>query len=193
MMAIRFSLMLFNSKMSERHKAHELTCLEKEYKRIDNAFWSQFNEKASGIPGCPGEPTCLPGRRPAASCQVAAVVLGGHDGRLQILIPDARRPVPNGQEVLGIEGIPYQAIHWAMVPCHPTLILHILQSLHLRCCKGSALCSIFIGGWFYMFCKLCNFLYCDGAALCSMLTGSCSSHAVPGSCCIVVVSSALAL
>lgn len=64
------------------------------------------------------EPICLPGRRPAASCQVAAVVLGAHDGRLQILIPDARRPVPNGQEVLGVEGIPYQAVHWTMVACH---------------------------------------------------------------------------
>ena len=63
------------------------------------------------------EPTCLPGRRPAAPCQVAAVVLGGHDGRLQILIPDARRPVPDGQEVLGVERIPYQAVHGTMVPC----------------------------------------------------------------------------
>lgn len=43
--------------------------------------------------------------RPAAPCQVAAVVLGGHDGCLQVLIPDARRPVANGQEVLGVEGV----------------------------------------------------------------------------------------
>ena len=54
------------------------------------------------------------------------MVLRGHDGCLQILIPDARRPVPNGQEVLGVEGIPYQAVHRTMVTCHRnTDFLHL--------------------------------------------------------------------
>ncbi len=78
------------------------------------------------------EPTSLPGRRPPASCQVAAVVLGGHDRRLQILIPDARRPVTDGQEILGVEGIPYQAVHWTMVPCHCNTDSYTLQTMHLE-------------------------------------------------------------
>lgn len=56
-----------------------------------------------------------PGRGPAPARQVAVVVLGGHDGRLQVLVPDARRPVTNGQEVLGVEGVPHQAIHRPMM------------------------------------------------------------------------------
>lgn len=64
----------------------------------------------------------VPGRRPAASCQVAAVVLGGHDGRLQILIPDARCPVTDGQEVLGVEGISHQAINRTMMTCQACII-----------------------------------------------------------------------
>jgi len=66
------------------------------------------------------------------------VVLGGHDGRLQILIPDARCPVPNGQEVLGVEGIPYQAVHWAMVTCQINTDLYTL-------CK---LCNFQVLRWF---------------------------------------------
>ncbi len=65
------------------------------------------------------------------------MVLGGHDGRLQILIPDARRPVPNGQEVLGVEGVPYQAIHWTMVTCHCDTDLTILCVL--VCTRGAAM------------------------------------------------------
>ena len=64
------------------------------------------------------------------------MVLGGHDGRLQIFIPDARRPVTDGQEVLGVEGIPYQAVHWTVVPCHCNTNLDILCGL---CTSGAAM------------------------------------------------------
>ena len=97
------------------------------------------------------EPTCLPGRRPAPPCQVAAVVLGGHDGCLQILIPDACRPVPNGQEVLGVEGIPYQAVHWTMVTCQSNTVVTGFANCAV---SGAAVvsdsCSMLTGNWFYM-------------------------------------------
>lgn len=46
------------------------------------------------------------------------MILGCHDGRLEILIPDACCPVPNGQEVLRIEGVAHKPIHRSMMPCN---------------------------------------------------------------------------
>lgn len=44
------------------------------------------------------------------------MILGGHDGRLQVFVPDAGRPVADGKEVLRVEGVAYEAIYWSMVP-----------------------------------------------------------------------------
>lgn len=61
-----------------------------------------------------------PGGAPAAACEVGCLVLGGDDGRLQVLVPDAGRPVADGQEELGEEGGTHERVDGAMVPCSAT-------------------------------------------------------------------------
>ena len=59
-----------------------------------------------------------PGPRgtPAAVSKVGRVVLGRHDGRPQVVVPDACSPVPHREEVLGEEGVPLQRVHRPVVP-----------------------------------------------------------------------------
>lgn len=45
------------------------------------------------------------------------MVLRRHDGRLQVLIPDTCSPVPNRQEVFGVEGVAHKPIDWPMMAC----------------------------------------------------------------------------
>ena len=45
-------------------------------------------------------PTYLPTYLPAASSQVGGMILGGHDGCLEVLYPDPCRPVAHRHEEL---------------------------------------------------------------------------------------------
>lgn len=59
----------------------------------------------------------IPCGAPSPARQVRGVVLGDDDGGAQILVPNASSPVADGQEVLGVEGVPHQAIDRAMMSC----------------------------------------------------------------------------
>ena len=55
------------------------------------------------------------------------MILGGEDGRLdrRVISPHARGPVSDGQEVLGVEGVAAQAVHWPVVP-----VEHVLDTVY---------------------------------------------------------------